>query len=308
MKIFVTGGTGFIGSHTVRALAGRGYELMLLIRDNARACSTDRSISEVASVCGDLADINGWKYRFMEFRPDAVLHLAWEGLPDYGIDMCMRNLNYGLQLFRLAGEAGCKCVVATGSCWEYAHRTGGITENSPIESSAVFPAAKNSLRIMGEAMSRHYGMHFYWPRLFFVYGPGQRATSLIPSVIISVEAGREPEVRNPESRNDFIYITDVADAVVWLIEKMPEGIVYNVGSGNSTSVSDIISAVYETMGIKQHPNNTNKRPPEREADDFWADIGVISNDTGWSPKYNIRAGIKATVDHYNRESKTGKRI
>lgn len=296
MKIFVTGGTGFIGVHTVQLLAEKGHDLMLLLRNPDKLYLIAGLKRQIRFVCGDLTSLDGWKKELTNFRPEVLLHMAWEGLPDYGIKMCKANFDYGVSMFILAGEAGCKSVMSLGSCWEYADKQGELTENAGIDTTKIFPAFKNSLRIAGEAISNEYKMKFYWPRLFFVYGPGQRDTSLIPSVISAVRQGLVPDIKKPANRNDFIYVKDVADALVKILQEKPDGIVYNVGSGFPTSVSEIISHVYTAMGYE------NKYVLEARAcivgEDFCADISRIKRDIGWVPKFSCANGIKETVQYY----------
>jgi len=78
VKIFITGSTGFIGKHLVKNLKARGHELFLLDKD--------------------LADIKEWINEVKNFNPDAVIHLAWQGIPDYGPETSAKNLKYGLDL------------------------------------------------------------------------------------------------------------------------------------------------------------------------------------------------------------------
>lgn len=302
MKIFIIGGTGFIGRHTVKLLSAKGHELMMLVHNKKR--DLDNLFNnlglgkQIKTVYGGLSDMVKLKGQLKEFKPDTVLHLAWEGLPDYGMEMCLLNLYYGLNLFKVAGESGIKCIVSVGSCWEYAKRHGRLTEDSQIEYSKMFPAVKNSLRIMGEAIAKEYCARFYWPRLFFVYGPGQRNTSLIPSIINSVRMGDKLVIKNPSDRNDFIFVLDAVQAIVNIIEEKPDKVVYNVGSGYSTCVSEIISLVYDAMGSKMDYVFKKSQTSDHMRDDFWADITAIQNDVGWSPKYSLVEGIKATVEYY----------
>lgn len=298
MKIFVTGGTGFIGSHTVKLLAEKGHELMLLVHSNKQHLYVPALNECVEFVRGDLDNIESWKECLIRFKPEAMIHMAWEGLPDYGIDACRRNLNYGVNVFIIAAEIGCKIIVSLGSCWEYAQQIGGLNEDSKIESTRIFPAVKNSLCFVGQAIAKEYGIKFYWPRLFFVYGPGQRNISLIPLIINSIQIGTTPEIKNPTNKNDFVFIKDVTEAIVKILEEKPNKTIYNIGSGYSTSISEVISLVYKTMGYKLDRPIENERIANYNGDNFWADITAIQSDVGWFPKYNLIEGIKLTIKYY----------
>jgi nucleoside-diphosphate-sugar epimerase len=298
MKIFVTGSTGFVGKHVVKLLAEKGHELKLLVRNESSPLDAFPSEKDTTFIIGDLSNTNGYKAALEDFKSEAVLHLAWEGLPDYNSQKCLRNLEYGTNLFNAAAEAGCNCIIAVGSCWEYTKATGPMNEESPLESTTDFSAAKNSLRLAGEAISKKYDIKFYWPRIFYVYGPGQRDTSLIPYIIRSFLNRIGPEVENPDNKNDFVYVKDAAEAIVGIIEKKPADIAYNIGSGHAVSVQKIISITSEIMKCKFDIDDASGSLETLNSDNFWADISKIQKDIGWFPKYSLTDGIRETVQYY----------
>jgi len=288
MRIFVTGGTGFIGRHVVKVLKDRGDTLLVLSR---------QPMADVNFVPGDLSDIANWKGEAERFQPDAAIHLAWEGLPNYDARTSVRNLNYGLNLITMLAEIGCKSVICTGSCWEYGQQSGKVSEDTAVKPHNAFTAAKNALHWVGREIADEHGMNFTWTRLFYVYGSGQRKSSLIPYIIDSVKTGKKPELKTPLARNDFIYVEDVAGAISAIVKKLPEYAVYNIGSGSSTSVRQIVETVCDKFGFpydSSEPNNLTGSP----AVDFWADISRIKSDTSWQPEAGIKEGIQKTIESY----------
>ncbi len=291
MRVFVTGGSGFIGKSLTRLLAERGHDLLVLTRSPQIKHGGPDAPTFLE---GNLENPAAWESVFKEFRPQALIHLAWEGIPDYGWDMSRRNLEYSISLFSLAIEAGCSCILSTGSCWEYASKTGKVSEDSDLGGAAIFPSVKNALRFIGEAICRDKGVLFYWLRLFYVYGPGQRRTSLMPHIIESVERGEIPQIQTPQNKNDFIFVDDVSHAIVSVIEQQPENTVYNVGSGYSTAVEDIVRITCDIMN-KTSDKNIFTKKQSGDVQNFWADISRIKKDVGWQPEYDIKSGIKATI-------------
>lgn len=260
MRIFITGGTGFIGKHLVKKLReDKNNELFLLSKD--------------------LAYINDWKKEIEDFKPEACIHLAWDGLPDYSAEISIKNLKYGLDLMNLLTKLQCKKVLMVGSSWELLPQ--------PFN---AFSAAKNALYWLSEEIAKENNINFIWARLFYVYGPGQRESSLIPHLINCKKAGEKPEIKTPDAKNDFIYVEDIAEALAMIIKKCQKSAVYNIGSGYLTNVQDIIKIIFDDYRLEKSNDKNNG---------ICADISRIKKEIGWEPKTNIKQGIQKTIN-YNK--------
>ena len=201
MRIFITGGTGFIGTHVVKELQDEENTLLLLTRQPKTNSSLLDIPKTISIVQGDLSHIDEWKNEVEQFQPQVAVHMAWESLPNYDSNASIKNLDYGLNLITLLAESGCKSIICTGSCWEYGQQSGKVSEDMTLKPFNAFSSAKNSLHWLGEQIARENNMHFIWTRLFYVYGPGQRETSLIPYLINCAQKGKKPEVENLFARN-----------------------------------------------------------------------------------------------------------
>jgi nucleoside-diphosphate-sugar epimerase len=287
MRVLVTGGTGFLGRAAVAALLDDGHTVRVLTRQAAPAGLPDG----VVPLRADLADGSALARAFADFRPAALVHLAWEGLPDYSEAQSRRNLELGLALFAAAAEAGVAHILAAGSSWEYVSRRGGLAEDEPLEYAKPFPAAKNMLRRLGSALARDRGMRFHWLRVFFAYGPGQRPGSLIPGLLAAARSGREPDVRSPWNRNDFVHVSDVGRAFALVLGRAPAAEVYNVGSGAATAVADVARLVYAALK-RPLPAGLDRAPPaDARPEDFWADISRLAADAGFAPRIGLAEGV-----------------
>lgn len=295
MKVFITGGTGFIGKTLTKVLAKRGHKLCLLTR-NVTKHNHDTHNIEYAKA--DLGDPQKIEHCIKKFKPDFLIHLAWEGLPDYSINLCKKNLEYGLNLFTASVNAGCSNILSTGTCWEYFKKQGSLLEDDQLDTQSVFPAVKTALRSYGEAITHQNGGKFYWLRLFYVYGPSQRQSSLIPHILNSIDKGIMPGCKTPYNQNDFIYVDDVAKAIGKVIEKKPDGTVYNIGSGYSTQILEVMLKAFEMEQVPFKTDYILKNSNPTKTDDaknqinFWADITKISNHTGWKPEHNLESGLQ----------------
>ena len=178
MKIFITGGTGFMGKNIVKRLA-IGNNLLLLTRNkNDKFLQKIKNNKKIQIITGDLKNIKKHKNTIMKFRPEVVIHLAWENIPDFSPEQSLKNLIYGVNLLNTLIASKCRHILTVGSCWEYGkNKSGRLTEKLAAEPYNSFTATKTALLNMGKELAIKNKIKFTWARLFYVYGPGQRKES-----------------------------------------------------------------------------------------------------------------------------------
>lgn len=290
MKIFVTGGSGFIGSHLLPVLVRKGHEVL----------SLERVAGTHGASCvlqGDLYEPDSYRVELERFRPDGAIHLAWGGLPDYSLGNCRRNLLAGIDLFEALWQTNCKRIFVTGTCWEYGSLTGGVGESDQGVVTNLFAASKMALHAIGQSYSHMNGSLLVWGRPFFVYGPGQRASSLIPSCYSSLRAGVAPTINNPTAVNDFVHVADVADAIRALVESDDAAGIYNIGTGRPAAVWEVVNAVAGCLGL---PPVYRDMPAATAAAGFWADTGRMDA-FGWRPAMSLEEGIAQSIATWKKE-------
>jgi len=283
MKIFITGGSGFIGKNLIPLL--NEHELLCL----SHSKNIVENSENLKTIAGDLSKPESYIDALKDFKPDCCIHLAWYGLPDYSIKNNTKNLLSGINLIENLVAIGCNKIFAVGSCWEYGNALGAVKEiDVPVE-PGIFASFKSSLRIISESICNESNTTLLWGRIFFVYGPGQRKNSLIPSCFHSLKNADELKINNPLAKNDFVYILDVVENIRVLIESEDNAGIYNIGSGKSSAVWEVVNSVATELGLPEPYKDMSIT-----TDGSWADMSKMIIQ-GWTPKFSLESGISYTV-------------
>ena len=317
MKILVTGGTGYIGSHTVLELLQAGYETVVL--DNL-CNSSEESIRRVEQITGkkaafyqaDIRDEAALDQIFAAERPDAVIHFA--GLKAVGesvqipLEYYDNNISGTLTLLRAMGRVDCRNIVFSSSATVYGKpETVPIREDFPL--SATNPYGRTKLmieKILGDLYVSDNSWNIILLRYFNPIGahesgligedPDGIPNNLLPYVA-KVAVGRLEKVNvfgndydTPDGTGvrDYIHVVDLAKGHVKALEKISQSCglqVYNLGTGNGYSVLDIIHAFSRACG-HEIPYVIGPRRPG-DIDVCYADPAKASQELGWKAEYDL---------------------
>jgi len=296
-KVLITGASGFIGRHCLPILLTRGYEV--------HAADSRGSAENMPDVCWhqvDLLDSLEIRRLMDEVRPTHLLHFAWFTTPgEYWT--ARENLDWvraSLDLLQAFEEHGGKRVVMAGTCAEYDWRYGYCSEHiTPLAPATLYGTCKHSLQIVLDSFARQTGLGAAWGRIFFLYGPHEHPTRLISSVIISLLKGEPARCSHGNQIRDFLYVQDVADAFVALLETTVSGPV-NIASGHPNTIKDVIHRIAEKIGRTDLIQLGVIPVSENEPHLLVADVGRLTSEVGWLPKYNLDRGLDKTIDWWKR--------
>lgn len=294
MRIAVTGASGFIGKKLCLALLKRGHEVVSLCRNSIATDSTDLvAFRHIPYVMGEMLPKEA-----VVFSPEALVHLAWGGIPDFSERRCVENLESQVRFItQIKSLSQMKKVIGAGTCSEYGAKQDICFETDRISSDSYFSWAKQTLLEYFRISCQEKQIALVWFRIFYVYGPGQRTESLIPTLIRSYRSKIMPVLKNPTDANDYVYIDDVVNAFVKAIENPDCHGIINLGSGVTTTVAKVASIVEQMMQkcssyTEQHTQKMGYGKPNAG---MRADIALAASQLAWSPQIDLVEGIKRTI-------------
>jgi len=296
-RILLTGGTGFIGSSLLYSLDQLGFEVMTMCRSEP-----NNAYQNITWLEADLLDAETYETQIAEFSPNIVVHLAWQGLPDYSLNNSLINLSLTIRFLSFVTRLkSCRKVIVAGSCWEYGNTVGECHEEMSLSPTSYFAWAKNSIRTWLELHCEQNKIEYVWLRIFYVYGPGQRPASIVPSILSSLINKEEPYIQNPFNANDYVYIDDVVNAFLISINKSFLSGTYNIGSGKSVRVLEILNLARDLLGnSKCLPYKDDRFSKDRGGNmDFWANICKSQTNLGWEPSVELIDGISRSLEFLN---------
>jgi dTDP-6-deoxy-L-talose 4-dehydrogenase (NAD+) len=271
-RVLVTGASGFIGKYVVENLLQKGMEVTIASRNESMPqawvnASVRRVFLDLSSLEPDL------NYFVLLGSPDIVIHLAWEGLPNYMQDFHLtdnlpRHCLFLLNLMR----HGLKDLTVAGTCLEYGMQEGCLSEEMSCFPSNPYAKAKNALRQYLEGPAMEMGVSFKWARLFYMYGKGQNPNSLTSQLDKAIEEGAEEfKMSGGQQVRDFLPVETMADYIVSVaLQREVEGVI-NCCSGQPVKVLDFVEQYVTKRGARLNLNLGYYPYPNYEPMSFWGD-------------------------------------
>jgi UDP-glucuronate 4-epimerase len=315
MKILVTGGAGFIGSHTSHALLERGHDVLGIdnLNDYYDPALKQARLAELTPKPGyafeqmDIADDQALLARVKAYAPDRIVHLAAQAGVRYSLENPMAYARSNLIGHLAVLEAvrhtpSVKHLVYASSSSVYGERNDApFSEDDPVENPvSLYAATKRADELMSATYSRLYGLTQTGLRFFTVYGRWGRPDMAYWLFTDAILKGEPIKVFNKgEMQRDFTYIEDVVRTVVKIAEDTPDAArhrVYNIGGSDPRPLKDFIAAIEAALGMEAEKIYL----PMQKGDvtKTSADVSAITRDYGYAATTSIEDGIRIFVDWY----------
>ncbi len=307
MKVLVTGGAGFIGSHVADALVARGYDVHVMDdlsggrRENVPDAATFHQLDIRSDEAADL---------IRQERFDALAHLAAQmdvrrSVADPRFDADVNVLGF-LNLMEAGREAGLKKVVfaSTGGAIygepDPAVNGGGPQpERHPQRPLSPYGITKLVTEKYLHFYEQSYGIPYAAMRFGNVYGPRQNPHGEAGVVAIFAERlldGQQPVIYgHGEQTRDYVYVGDVVRAVLAGLDHDGSD-VFNVGTGRETSVNTLFRVINDLTGGRAQEQHAEAKPGEQQRSVL--DVSHAKETLGWTPRVELETGLSRTVDWF----------
>jgi dTDP-glucose 4,6-dehydratase len=326
MRIFVTGGAGFIGSALVRQLVGQSpYDV--LVYDKLTYAGSLSNLEPVPDseryrfLQADICDAAAVRAAFKSFDPDVIVHLAAESHVDRSIDgpgeFIQTNivgtfvlLQTALEHFRQLSPARAAAFrfhhVSTDEVYGSLGREGLFTEETPYDPRSPYSASKAASDHLVSAWWHTYGLPVLMTNCSNNYGPHHFPEKLIPLVIIKALAGEPlPVYGKGDQIRDWLHVEDHARALQRVFERGTPGRTYNVGGLNERTNLSVVQAICAALD-RMRPRASGSyadlitfvtdRPGHDQR--YAIDASRIRDELGWTPQETFETGLEKTVRWY----------
>jgi len=310
MKILVTGGAGFIGSHICSRLLADGHDVALIDDFNdyydpaIKRANVARLGGDVRVEEGDIRDRNRVDVLAGEGKFDTIIHIAARaGVrpsvkdPQLYIDTNITGTN---NLLEAARKHGVERFLFASSSSVY-----GLAKKVPFSEDLPLPQTLSpyaATKLAGEHLCGNYsylfGLRTVCLRFFTVYGPGQRPDLAIHKFTDAIHHGRPiPQYGDGSTRRDYTFIDDIVQGVMGALHYQGEPFdIFNLGENQTISLADLITEIEKALGKKA----VIERLPEQQGDMpiTSADISKARRLLGYNPQTKIADGIPKFVEWY----------
>lgn len=295
MKVLITGGAGFIGSHTVDAFINNGFEVVVIDRSqplfkNNKATYIQKDLND-----DDLDAI------FAEHRFDYVIHLAAQASVSVSVvdplTDAQDNIIVSIKAISLAKKYNVKKIIVSSSAALYATpQYLPVDEKHPVSFLSPYAVSKHAM----EEYVKLSGLDYIIFRYANVYGPRQNphGEAGVVSIFIDKMTANQPiEIHGDgEQTRDFVYVTDIAAINYQAIVSDVKNKTINVSTNTQTSVNELFEVIRKNMDYTLEPKHTASRAGDIKH-------SVLSNAMakellGFNPQYSLEDGIKNTVDFF----------
>lgn len=304
-SVLVFGASSFIGRNTCKELTESGHRVVAahrLTTDlgflNSIGCET-LLIDDITNFKSPIASEN------RDLQIDWCLDFSWSGVAGDSRNQTTQisNIERAMGNLQLSQKLGASKYIGIGSQAEYGPCQGTIDENKSTLPTTLYGASKLATYHLSKVFCESNNIQHHWMRIFSVYGPGDAPYWLIPSLIQNLHSGNSMNLTKGEQEWDYLHVSDAAKAVVAVLEAQTSGGVYNLGSGKTIKIRDVVNMIANYLGYEKKIEFGQVEYRPDQVMHLQADVRKLHSETSWIPKIDFQRGLAETVDFFVSHNK-----
>jgi nucleoside-diphosphate-sugar epimerase len=202
-------------------------------------------------------------------------------------------------LARAFAQHGGRRFVGAGTCAEYAPADGACDERAtPLAPATLYGTCKHATRMVIESLAAGR-FSFAWGRIFFLYGPHEHESRLVPGVVRALLAGREAPCTAGTQVRDFLHVEDVAGAFAALVDSEVEGPV-NIASGQPVALAEVVRTIARQLNAESLVRLGARPIPAGELPSITAATARLRDEVAWSATRSLASGLAETIAWWRR--------
>ncbi len=307
MKLLITGGLGFVGSHLVDLLVKKNHKIKILTKTLSKKKNIKKSSKKIQIEKIDLTNFRRLGKIIEKFKPDVIIHLAGNASHSKSFENPLKDIdsNAKTTLFMLEKirKLNTPCKFILGSTFIVIGRPKKlpVNENTPCNPTTIYGTNRLSSEYFCKIYHEVYGLHTNIFRITNSYGPREQIIpkkNAVNFLIYKSFKKEEISIYNQgKFFRDFIYIDDVISGINIILKKGKSGELYWISSGKKTWFYEFGDILEKTTGCKVKYSETPVYTKKVDVGNF-----VVSNSKlrklGWSPKISVDVGVKKTLKFF----------
>jgi len=296
-RVLVTGGAGFIGSHTVDALIDRGAQVVIV---DDLSTGREPNLNPSATLYKLSMSDPAFEEVLDKERPEIIYHFAFFVLVPKSVENPLLDfdvLSGTVRMLQKAKTLGVRRIVLASSGFLYGNTPNlPATEECPIDPVSPYVVSKHAIENYLRFYYKAYRMPYTVLRYAAIYGPRQ-VTGAMADYIRKLSSGQQAEIWGDGNKTrDYVFIEDVVRANLLALTLPPDhpNPVFNIGTGVETTLNTLYTKIAQLLGVKAKPIYLPDRLGEQMR--YCLDHSKIKMELGWSPRYSLDEGLKATVE------------
>lgn len=302
MRILITGGNGFLGSNLIGHFLKLGHELLVISRNSN---NIQDYLNQIKFQKHDWEDYFKYEKTILDFNPNIVIHLAWEGGNSYSnindLDQIYKNIPAGLSLLEIIAKQDRKPkYIGCGTFLEYGPIKKMATENTIENPDSFYGLSKVAFKKASQMYCHQNNIDWAWIRPCYIYGNRDVKTRLVPSVINRLLGGEDLILDDCNITIDYLHVDDFCLALERIIETNSTG-VFNICSGEEQNLKQIVEFIKAEIDPEKTVVFDSKLNRSLKPRYICGSNQRLKDLTGWVAKIGINEGITKTIEHYKNK-------